>query len=168
MTYDVHLMVGIPASGKTTFVKQEIERLEADGVTCAHISRDIVRFSMLEDNDEYFDKENEVFNEFVRQVNESIALGIENVFIDATHINPASRRKVLSKIVHDKSTRLIVDVFDAPLYEAANRNFLRKGRERVPYDALKNMYYNFSYPAMEEFARMNFYNFSEVKIIDRH
>lgn len=168
MTYDVHLMVGIPASGKTTFVKQEIERLEADGVTCAHISRDVVRFSMLEDNDEYFDKESEVFNEFVRQVNESITLGIENVFIDATHINPTSRRKILSKIVHDKDTRLIVDVFDVPLYEAADRNSKREGREKVPYNALKNMYNNFSYPAMEEFARMNFYNFSEIKIVDHH
>ena len=79
MTYEVHLMVGVPASGKSTFVEQEMEGLEADGYTCAHISRDAVRFSMLGEDDEYFDREKEVFDEFVRQVNESMEVGIDNV-----------------------------------------------------------------------------------------
>lgn len=167
MTYEVHLMVGIPAAGKSTFIEQEMERLEADGYTCAHISRDKVRFSMLNKNDEYFDREKEVFEEFVRQINESIEVGINVVFVDATHISPASRGKILRRIKSDTYTTLILDVFSISLDVALSRNDKREGRAKVPESAMKNMFNNFIPPAYNEIAKQGYYGFGGgVKIIE--
>lgn len=37
-----------------------------------YISRDEIRYSMISDKDEYFSKEKEVFNEYVKQIDEAL------------------------------------------------------------------------------------------------
>ena len=55
------LMVGIPGSGKTTFAKKFCKYFHY-----TYISRDDIRFSKIEDKDDYFDKESLVFTEFIK------------------------------------------------------------------------------------------------------
>lgn len=139
-THQVTILVGIPGSGKSTWAKEIVElELEPYGITSAIISRDDVRFSMLNEGEDYFKHEKEVFEEFIRQINESIAIGINYVFIDATHINEASRKKVLKRLVVDPKTRLdIVDV-QCDVNIALERNRQREGLRRVPDAAILNM-----------------------------
>lgn len=81
MTTELKVMVGVPGSGKSTWIEQEVTRLEDDHRTTCVVSRDFVRKSLLNDRDGYFDKETEVFNEFVRQINEAMELGIDVVLL---------------------------------------------------------------------------------------
>ena len=59
------LMMGAPGSGKSYWAQHHIQP------TDKYISRDEIRFSMLQENDDYFDKEGEVFNKFIQTINNS-------------------------------------------------------------------------------------------------
>lgn len=163
MTTELKVMVGVPGSGKSTWVEQEIARLEDDHRTTCVVSRDFVRKSLLNDHDGYFDKETEVFNEFVRQINEAMELGIDVVFADATHISPASRAKLLGRLAADPHTKLTFEVIDVPLDVAIKRNAQRSGFARVPDSAIKNMKKGFSIPSAKELPKTK-WGFLDIKI----
>lgn len=163
MTTELKVMVGVPGSGKSTWIEQEVAQLEDDHRTTCVVSRDFVRKSLLSDHDGYFDKETEVFNEFVRQINEAMELGIDVVFADATHISPASRAKLLGRLAADPHTKLTFEVIDVPLDIAIKRNAQRSGFARVPDSAIKNMKRGFSIPAEKEFPKTK-WGFSDIKI----
>ena len=163
MTTELKVMVGISGSGKSTFIKQEVARIEEEHRTTCVISRDFVRQSLLTDRDNYFDKETEVFNEFVRQINEAMELGIDVVFADATHISPASRAKLLGRLIADPHTKLTFEVIDVPIEVALKRNAQRTGFARVPDSALKKMKKGFSIPTEKEFPKTK-WGFSDIKV----
>lgn len=167
MTTELKVMVGVPGSGKSTWIEQEVAQLEDDHRTTCVVSRDFVRKSLLSDHDGYFDKEVEVFNEFVRQINEAMELGIDVVFADATHISPASRAKLLSRLAADPRTKLTFEVIDVPLDVAIKRNAQRSGFARVPDSAIKNMKRGFSIPAEKEFPKTK-WGFSDIKVNVHH
>lgn len=60
------LMCGAPGSGKTTIAKKLMCNNDL------YISRDEIRYSMISDEDEYFSKEKEVFNEYIKQIDEAL------------------------------------------------------------------------------------------------
>lgn len=152
-TSELKIMCGIPGSGKSTWCKQEAERLEEEQYTTCIISRDNVRLSLLGKCDSYFDKEPEAFAEFVRQINEAMELGIDTVFADATHLSSTSRAKLLNQLAPDPHTFLVFEVFDTPLDIALSRNAQREGYARVPDSAIKNMKNKFSIPTEKEFPK---------------
>lgn len=141
---NLYLLCGPAGVGKTTWVKDNIK----DDTKDIHISRDLIRFSMVSENEDYFSKENEVFNEFIRQIKEGID-SYENIFVDATHINQASRNKVLKNLPLDKINIIPVN-FIIPLDVCLKRNAQRTGRAKVPETAIKNMYKNFSPASLDE------------------
>ena len=109
MTREVKILCGIPGVGKSTWASKEVKFLEADGYTTAIISRDAIRFALLEERggDDYFAYEDEVFDKFIHDINEAIALGIDYVFVDATHINFRSRMKTLRRLTVDEHTTVV-------------------------------------------------------------
>lgn len=139
----VYLMVGLPGSGKSTFAKKVMQ--EGD----IYVSRDEVRYSLIGEKDAYFSKERLVFNTFLKKAQEAIDTGA-NVWIDATHINPASRAKILGKLRFKNVQDVVAVIIDTPLEECIRRNNLREGRARVPEKAIRDMASNFSYPNVNE------------------
>lgn len=129
------LMCGCPGSGKSTFAKQHI-----DNESTLYISRDEIRFSIISEDEEYFSKEKEVFNEFVRQITEGLNQGY-NVVADATHLNERSRSKILSKLYPALTNTRVVAIFmRTPLNVCVERNLTRQGtRAYVPYKDLCRM-----------------------------
>ena len=87
-------MMGIPGSGKSTFVRKRRDIFDNPIV----VSRDKIRFSLLEEGDEYFSKEDEVLKEFTKQIVESLSRPMGDTIVDATHLNGGSRRKILNLI----------------------------------------------------------------------
>ena len=117
----------------------------------AYISRDEVRYSMLNDGDEYFSKEKAVFNEFIHRINKAIDNPeITSIVVDATHLNWASRNKTLSKL-HLNDVDVIPVVFNTPLDICLNRNDTREGRANVPHSALIKMYNSRTDPSTDPF-----------------
>ena len=136
----IFLLCGIPwpGSGKSTWIKQQIE--ENGGIWC---SRDEVRFSLLEDDENYFAKENKVFSIWINNIRDAIRdPEVEDVYIDATHISENSRNKVLDRL-DLSNVDVIPVVFKVPLEICIQRNNLREGRERVPESVITNMYKSF-------------------------
>lgn len=138
------MLCGIPASGKTYFSKMLCE--ENSYVT---VSRDAIRFSLVNENKEYFSKEDEVFDKFVELINKHGAHG-KTVVADATHITPQSRAKLLTRINWDCFDSLQVEVFVVSYQEALERNSKRVGREKVPEHIINNMYEKIKLPTFNE------------------
>lgn len=133
----IFVMSGMPGIGKSTWAKRfmEISNAEID-----YVSRDEVRFELVSVEEEYFSKEKIVFANFIHKVNESIAAG-HDVIVDATHLNKASRNKLLRNLAfnHD-NTALILVLMPFNLNLAIARNEKRKGtRAYVPESSLRRM-----------------------------
>lgn len=133
----LYMMVGIPGSGKSTFAKT---------LKGKYVSRDEIRFKLLQNEDDYFAREKDVFKKFICEIKEGL---IENkdVIVDATHLNESSRNKILSKVCPVKA---IAIVMDTPLDVCLQRNAQRSGRSLVPEDAIRNMHQNMTMPNYDE------------------
>ena len=138
------LMCGIPGSGKSTWIDKHINK---DMVKI--VSRDAIRFSMVAENEEYFSKEKEVFKKFI----DEIIAGLEDetkdmVIADATHLNTASRTKVLNALGGNlKNIKVGVIFFKPNLELALERNENRKDtRAYVPRGVIRRMESQFERP----------------------
>lgn len=157
MTVRIFLLCGIPGSGKSFWAEKQANTLRDQ---CRVISRDKVRFSLLKDGEDYFKRENAVFAQFVKEINDCISVGIPYIFIDATHLTKASRAKILNRLRIPAGVELAVEVFATSLPTCLRRNAQRTGRARVPDDVIKNMADSFEYPWPTEFEK---YGFSRIK-----
>lgn len=128
------VLSGPPASGKSTYLRS----LDFSKGNAAVVSRDQIRFSMLMPWDDYFAHEDEVWHEYVRQSRLALELN-DIVFLDATHINPRSRTKILREL--DLSDAVVMGMnFHASLDDCIARNAAREGRAHVPESALRDIY----------------------------
>ncbi len=134
---NLYLMCGIPGSGKSTFCNEMISKSDRKA---EYISRDVIRFSYLKDGDDYFSKEDDVFTTFVSSINDAIDDDtLDDIFVDATHLNEKSRNKVLKYLDLD-FVKIIPVNFLIDFDLALERNNLREGRSCVPRSSLVNMH----------------------------
>ena len=136
------IMCGVPGSGKSTWVRNNFPDI-------IPVSRDAIRFEILDERGgDYFAYENEVFDKFIYQIIDSLAVD-EITIADATHLNKKSRAKVLNKVC--KFADEIECVWlDTELDTAIERNELREGRARVPRGVIRRMYFSMEEPQLEE------------------
>lgn len=130
------LLVGLPGSGKSTCVKNALEH----GKNSIWVSRDEVRFSLVKEDEEYFSRENEVFYTFIQRAQTALnSPNIDNVYIDATHLNEKSRRKTLNALTIPDHTIVNAVFMNTNIDTCIERNNLRQGREKVPESVIHNM-----------------------------
>ena len=141
----VFVMCGPAGTGKSTWVdKNWVWDYDV------RISRDAIRFGLLEPDDDYFSHEDEVRKLFFKEI-ETCTMPdhwAENDFIDATHLTPKSRAQVLRHI--HKDCYIVAVSFEVPFQVTLERSARRTGRALVPESVIRNMYNSFQRPRMEE------------------
>lgn len=141
----VILMCGIPGSGKSTLAKG------VKGPNSAYISRDEIRFAMVKETEPYFSKEDQVFECFISTIKSRIMQGINEIFVDATHLNRNSRAKVMGRLKGFEDIEFEAIFVATPLEIALERNEQRAGtRAYVPPEVIANMYQSLRAPAYSE------------------
>ena len=138
----MYVVIGAPGCGKSTYIQNHLKENELV------ISRDKIRFGMLNDNDEYFSKEKEVYNEFIKQINAAIAADV-TFYVDQTSLNAAARNKLFSRL-KKKPDKVIGIYFTTSLDTILQRNAQRTGRALVPEDAVVNMFNSLTRPTLDE------------------
>ena len=149
---DLYLMMGVPGSGKTTFLKNRVTK-----ETSIIISRDTIRFSLLKEGEEYFSHEKEVVKIFWEKINNALAEG-KDVFVDQTSLTPRSRKYLLEHINGYTYANLIW--INEPLTTCLERNELRRDTKAyVPRDTIKRMFDQLIEPSLDEgFNKIYVYN----------
>lgn len=146
------IMVGCPAAGKSYFAKNHLIKSS----TWKYISRDEIRLNLLKPGDQYFSKEKKVFTDFCNLLSSALLNNIHtDVIADATHLNTASRFKLLRALKTcgvDFDKIDVIPVFvKTPFSTIQERNNMREGRARVPYQSLQDMYSNIQHPNLDNF-----------------
>lgn len=148
------ILSGIPGSGKSTWAKNWI-KTHGVGVI---ISRDAVRFALLEDEDDYFSRESEVYKEYIRwaqdKLNDDSCPG--PVILDATHLDKRSRGKILNSLKLDNVDEIHVFYFNVPYDICVERNAQRTGRAFVPKSAINRMNLCLTKPTENEYPKKDF------------
>lgn len=138
---DVYIMCGCPGSGKSYWCEHHIKS------GAAYISRDAIRFSLLEPGEDYFAHEDEVYKLFWDQINGALSDG-RDVFVDQTSLTRKSRKYLIQ---HLKGYNHINAIWIAtPLKVAIERNDKRTGRAKVPVSDVVSMYKRFEEPSFKE------------------
>ncbi len=139
----LYVIMGAPGSGKSTFIKNTLSKY------AFVISRDTLRFGMVKEHEPYFSKEKEVYKEYIRQINENLAGGWD-VVADATHLNRASRNKLLN-CIQVPNIEINVIWIKTSLETCLQRNDNRAGtRAYVPPSAIIKMHNSIEKPEFEE------------------
>ena len=141
-------MCGTPGVGKSTWIQNHKNYFaEETGI----ISRDAIRFNLVSENEEYFSKEKEVWTEFINQAKTSLEKNIDTI-LDATHLNSASRSKILRALkdnLNDVEINCIAICSSLDVILAQNN--LREGtRGFVPKSAIRRMNSQFVLPSLDE------------------
>lgn len=138
---DVYILCGAPGSGKTYWAQHHIKP------GAAYVSRDIIRFSLLKEGEDYFSHENEVYQIMWDQINGALSDG-RDVIVDQTSLNPKSRKYLIDHLTgYGKLNAIWIDT---PLEIALKRNETRDGLTHVPRSVICRMYYSFVEPSFEE------------------
>lgn len=142
--FQLYVLVGIPGSGKSTWAETHLREKPI-------VSRDAIRFAVIDDEEEYFSHEAEVFEKYVDSI-VGACKSFGCAVADATHISKASRHKLFrnldSKIKGRYDITLIY--FNPPLKTCLKRNKLRDGRALVPEQAIYSMHGQLTRPEYGE------------------
>lgn len=141
----LYILCGCPGSGKTYWAMNFYKNSDKTIFWC---SRDNIRFSLLKENEDYFSHELEVFRLFSAAIRYELRNGTD-VIADATHLNRASRKRLLHSL-YDVEFNIIYVYFTASFETCCARNNLREGRARVPEKNMIEMYNKFEPPTKDE------------------
>lgn len=145
----LYILCGPSGCGKTTWA-QEFMNSNSD---VRYVSRDEIRFSMLQEGDDYFAHEKEVFRKFSGTIAQTLIDGFD-VIADATHLNELSRKKLtraLDRIYIDYEIKYVV--FYTSYTECCVHDALREGISHVGPEVIQGMFRSFNAPTLKEDAR---------------
>lgn len=137
------ITVGIPGSGKSTYLAKSHEPKVI-------VSRDAIRFCLLQEDDDYFAHEDQVWDLFIKTIQQRFEAGCTEVYADATHLNRASRKKLINALDLDADIEINCLYFNTPLDVAIERNEQRTGRSLVPRSVIRRMYNQMEKPTHDE------------------
>lgn len=139
-------MVGQPGSGKSSYAQKAIKN-EPNVVI---VSRDEIRFSLVSEDEGYFSREEEVYDTFISHIRKHLKEG-KSVIADATHLTPASRKKLLEAVGFENFDEAVAIYIKRDLETSLRQNEERKGtRSYVPREVIRRMHLSLVPPTVKE------------------
>lgn len=147
-----YIMIGLPGSGKNTYINKNILTIHPDSV---QISRDDIRIQLgyCNENEKYIgneEEENEVTRVFDEIFDNAILNG-KKVILNNTFLKKKYREPVVTKLINN-GYKIIYVYVEAPTLEI---NYKRRDGE-VPQNVINRMALNFEYPEVTEFDEIIF------------
>lgn len=157
----LYVMCGAAGSGKSSWVRDHLHTLP--GYTKV-VSRDDIRFTLVKEGEEYFSKEKEVFKQYIEEIKDGLRY-CDTTVADATHLNEASRTKLLRALgpaLYDVEVDAVV--IKTKLETVLNQNENRKDtRSYVPRSQIRRMYNQQTLPSFDEgFDKIYIYQADKV------
>jgi dephospho-CoA kinase len=129
----VFLICGIPGSGKSTWVKERIAKYGGH-----HISRDEIRFALLNDTDEYFKQEDKEYYKYLRYIDEQKKI-LHKILEDMSglsetaekHIEKRNNLRKSLETEQDKETKLIQKQAPLEAELSAKKKQIEEANERI-------------------------------------
>ena len=145
----LYILCGPSGCGKTTWAKNFIKEHR----DIRYVSRDEIRFELVDPNESYFSREKEVFRRFANTIRQTLIDDFDCI-ADATHLNEFSRRKLTQAIdMYFKDYEIIYVSFNVSVDICIEHNTNREGRANVPETVIRNMCRDFRTPSIEEDER---------------
>ena len=149
----LYILCGPSGCGKTTWAYNFMKKDQTIN-DIRYVSRDEIRFKMLNDNDDYFAHEKEVFKKFTGTIIQTLVDGFDCI-ADATHLNMRSRKRLTNAIdMKFKDYTIVYITFNVNINTCLTRNTLREGRAQAPENIIRNMYNDFHAPTKDEDSRV--------------
>lgn len=144
----VFVTVGVAGSGKSTYVKNQIDEIEEYGFgSTKYISSDKYRINMFGSLEEGNKKSGEVFDRMKIDLVNALENDIKYIYYDATNLSRRKRRNLYSVIKKaNEDVEVVILYFSLPLKKIKAMNSQREGFERVPDDVIERMYFNQQIP----------------------
>ncbi len=143
----LYVLIGLPGAGKSTWARQNVDRLHAAVVGSDEVRRE------FQANGQNLLNGDQVFAEVERRAR-SLLRADQSVILDATHFLRKYRTYALH-LADDCHARRVAIWFDVPLdlclQRNAQRNNLTFGNEQVPEDVVRGMANLFQPPGQDEF-----------------
>ena len=133
----LYIMVGLPASGKSTIAKEIAKKENAVIVSTDNLRQELLNDINSQDNNEI------IFKEAEKRLKEHLNANRDVIF-DATNINYKKRKAFLQRMRSSKSFKAIAILVATPYEECLIRNAKRE--RKVPEEVIKRMYYSFHIP----------------------
>lgn len=147
----LYILVGPSGCGKSTWAHNFTE----EHPDVMYVSRDEIRFAMLDEDEDYFEHEIEVYRCYCDNIASFLQEG-KDVIADATQLNRGSRRKLTKEIdryITDYEIKYIV--FYTPMSVCWMRDSGREGRAHVGEKVIQGMFRTFKAPTLDEDPRAN-------------
>jgi len=145
----LYILCGPSGCGKTTWATNFMK--EHNDIR--YVSRDEIRFQLVNPDESYFSREKEVFRRFANTIRYTLVDGFDCI-ADATHLNEFSRRKLTQAIdMYFKDYEIVYVSFNVNVDTCIEHNTNREGRANVPETVIRNMCRDFRAPSIEEDER---------------
>lgn len=142
---NIHIMSGIPASGKSTYIEDRQRGAKwGDIVLHRDEFRDCLRRAL--DTEEYFPcPTDHEWRYWIGHVNSHLIQAHNvDVWIDQTTNGTGALKKLYDALFITKNDYLVIHIFETPYSECLARNAQREGRARVPEKTMASMHEGFT------------------------
>ena len=151
-----HIMIGLPGSGKSTWIKENVFDKNTRIISSDNIIESIAKKQGLTYNEAFSDNIEEATKQFWAEIDEATLSGV-NIIIDRTNLTVASRRKIISRIPkYYVIVGINVSCNDSLVHSM--RLATRKGKS-IPTHIVQSMAHTYQSPTKDEgFSSITFLN----------